>query len=281
MAARKPLVLVGGRTKELPSGDTLAGVGGSGGIVGLRVISGTTDTPTNTDKDKLLRCQNSGTTTLTITAGSFAADDMVHVSAEGAGGVVLSPGSGQTFIPAGAQTLPAGRVATLVFLGSDTWLVAGGLSPGNAAVNLGMTVLGSDVTNSNSTGNTIADVTGLSFPAVSGKRYRFRFFVRYTSAATTTGSRWSINGPSTSELTYRSQYSLTATTQTVNEGLTAYNVPAASNANSAATAGNIAIIEGIILPSASGNVIARFASEVGGSTITAKAGSYVEWQALS
>ena len=64
-----------------------------------------------------------------------------------------------------------------------------------------LAVLGADVTNNNAVANTIADVTGLSFPVVSGTRYWFEFWIRYTSANTGTGSRWSINGPTTTELT--------------------------------------------------------------------------------
>jgi hypothetical protein len=60
-----------------------------------------------------------------------------------------------------------------------------------------------------------------------------------------------------------------------------YNSPSASNASSAATGSNIAIIEGIIRPTANGNVIARFASEVSSSAIVAKGGmSYVEFEIL-
>jgi hypothetical protein len=64
-------------------------------------------------------------------------------------------------------------------------------------------LLASDVTNNNATLNTIQDVTGLSFPVVSGQRYWFRFCIPYTAAATTTGSRWTINGPSFSDLRYQ------------------------------------------------------------------------------
>lgn len=150
------------------------------------------------------------------------------------------------------------------------------ISQGNNAISssLSQVVLGSDVTNNNGTANTIADVTGLSFPVTAGNIYWFRFIIRYTSAATTTGSRWSVSGPgSPTFLTYKSEYSLTSTSLTINEGLTAYDLPAASNATSAATAGNIAIIEGFIQPSANGTVIARFASEIASSAIVAKAGS--------
>jgi hypothetical protein len=138
-------------------------------------------------------------------------------------------------------------------------------------------VLASDVTNNNGTANTIADVTGLSFAVTSGKKYWFRFMIQYTAAATTTGSRWSISGPG-GTMRYRSSYSLTTTSETVNSGLTAHDVPAASNATSAATAGNIAVVEGFYEATASGNVIARFASEVASSAIVAKAGSVVYYQ---
>lgn len=159
---------------------------------------------------------------------------------------------------------------------------AGGSWPGGVSmVGVQRTVLASDVTNNNASANTIADVTALSFAVVSGSTYKFRFVIRYTAAATTTGSRWSVNGPATTFLTYRAEYSLTTTTRTNIEGSITYGVPAASNASSAATGGNIAIVEGIIKPSANGTVIARFASEVASSAIVAKAGSFVEFEAIA
>jgi hypothetical protein len=142
-------------------------------------------------------------------------------------------------------------------------------SGGNSSV-----VIESDVTNNNATPNTMQDVTGLSFPVIAGTTYRFKFIIPYTSAATTTGSRWSINGPATPDLLeYQSTYTLDATSGTLNYGST-YDFPAASNASSLTT-GNIAIIQGVIKPSASGTVIARFASEVSSSAIVAKAGAAV------
>jgi hypothetical protein len=142
-------------------------------------------------------------------------------------------------------------------------------------------LLGSDVINNNASANTIADVTGLSFSVTSGNTYKFKFVIAYTSAATGTGSRWSINGPATTFLYYYSNYSLTTTSITINQGLSGYDVPAASNATSAATGSNMTVIEGIIKPSANGTVIARFASEVSGSAITAKLGSYVEYKQIN
>lgn len=145
-----------------------------------------------------------------------------------------------------------------------------------------ITRLTSDVTNNNGTANTIADVTGLSFSVLAGKLYIFEFQIVYTAAATATGSRWSISGPaSPTYLNYRSEYSLTTTTTTRNAVLQAYDLPAASNATSAATGNNWAEIYGVIQPSADGTVIARFASEVASSAIVAKVNSFVRYRQIT
>lgn len=148
-----------------------------------------------------------------------------------------------------------------------------------AAVNtMNLVALTTDVTNNNATANTMQDVTGMSFAVTAGQSYWWRASIQYTAAATTTGSRWAINGPaSPTFLSYKTEYSLTTTTNTVNEGVAAYDSPAAANASSAATGANTAIIEGVIRPSANGTVIMRFASEVSASAIVAKAGSLLQW----
>lgn len=92
-------------------------------------------------------------------------------------------------------------------------------------------ILGGDIINNNAIANTIADVTGLSFAVTSGTRYQFECMINYTSAAATTGSRWSLNGPTTTVLSYRSKYTLTATTETTNYA-SAYAIPALSSASS-------------------------------------------------
>jgi len=154
-----------------------------------------------------------------------------------------------------------------------------GNSPATSTLNA--VILGSDVINNNITANTIQDVTGLSFPVIAGKSYYFKFYINYSAALTTTGSRWSISGPSFTSLCYMSEYSLTTTTSTRTPTIIAYDLPAASNSASAQLVGNNAIIEGYIIPSADGTVIARCASEVTNSAITAKAGSVVYYQQLT
>lgn len=153
-----------------------------------------------------------------------------------------------------------------------------GTSPTSSSIQ--SVVLASDVTNNNAVANTIQDVTGLSFSPVVGSTYWFRFVIWYTAAATTTGARWTVNGPATTILRYQSRYSLTTTSETINQGVAAYDTPAASNATSAATNSNSAVIEGFIQTSASGTLIARFASEVASSAIVAKAGSVLYYQVV-
>lgn len=140
--------------------------------------------------------------------------------------------------------------------------------------------LPANVTNNNPIANTIADVTDLSFDVLSGVKYRFKFYITYTAQAGTTGSRWCINGPATSILFYQSDYPSSTTARAFNNSLSTYNVPTGVSGASG-TNSNIAIIEGIITPSANGTVIARFASEIANSAIIALASaSYVEWEVL-
>ena len=168
----------------------------------------------------------------------------------------------RTFASTGGEKQSQNQGANTTYTGSSRVLLTG------------------DVTNSNAVANTMQDVTALSFAVTSGVRYYFDFHINYTAAATTTGSRWSINGPTNTILAYVSRYSLTATTETLNYA-NAYDFPAASNATSVATTlGNFAVITGFITPSANGTVIARFASEVSSSAIVAKAGSYVDYSTV-
>ena len=139
-------------------------------------------------------------------------------------------------------------------------------------------VITSNVINNHATANTLLDVTGLKFPVLSGRRYSFKFVIPYNAAASTTGSRWSINGPALSQLHYSSRYTLTAIAETVNY-LSAYNLPATANLSSL-TSGNLAVIEGTLTAAANGEVIARFASEIASSSITALAGAHVTYMVL-
>jgi hypothetical protein len=155
--------------------------------------------------------------------------------------------------------------------GDKSWqtLPAGG----GYATKLQMTT---NFVNAHGVANTLTNITELSFAVVSGTTYKFRALVYFTTAATTTGSRWCITGPAMTACGVRSEYTLTATTTTRNAMLQGVNLPAAANLTSAAGV-NMAEITGIFRPSANGTVSLAFASEVLSSAVTAQAGSTLEY----
>jgi len=140
-------------------------------------------------------------------------------------------------------------------------------------------ILGTDYTNSNATLNTLEDITGYSFPVTNGKTYWFRFQFLVTAAAASTGHRVTINGPTTSELSY---YTLSVASAS-SAGATwnsAYGTPLTTNATTPLT-GGMGYLEGIATFSADGTLIGRVASEVAGSGVTIKAGSVIYYKQLN
>lgn len=179
-----------------------------------------------------------------------------------------------------SQLIRSYQLDNALWKGDETFPVSGTPVEGSTGPWLTPLVRSISADVANSASDTLADITDLDFPVESGETYHFRFVIPYTANATGTGSRFSINGPaSPTFLAYESRYPLTSSTNTLNFGLTSYNLPAAVNATSLTT-GNLAIIEGVIKPSADGTVIARFAAEAGG-TITAKAGAHVQYTKVS
>ena len=144
-------------------------------------------------------------------------------------------------------------------------------------------VLTTDRVNNNATANTIADITGLSFPVVAGRHYDFEFVIRYSAAAVETGARFSINGPA-GEVGYHTvMTSAAASGQPVVSvsHYTAYNLPTAAGTFTPYLNGNLCIIRGVVSPTANGNVVARFASEIASSAITVRAArSYVNYSLI-
>jgi hypothetical protein len=140
----------------------------------------------------------------------------------------------------------------------------------------GATLITAPADVANSAADTLADFTGLTYAVDAGDKYRFRAVCHFSADATTSGSRWTINGPAATAAStgYSSTVSLTATTQTTNHGLAAVQLPAAASASSAATTGNIAIVEGYYTPSTAGTFAIQFAAEAG--TITGLKGSTLE-----
>jgi len=217
-------------------------------------------------------------------AGTANADDFVRVSHD-ATDALVEAGRGELRLKGasavriesstGAFDLPATAGTSGQVLGTD----GSNASWQSYALDRVVTIT-SDVTNSNATANTIANVTGLEFSILNGKLYEFEFVCIYTAAATTTGSRWCVNASAgaATNLCLTSEYSLTTTTTTRNALIQAFDSPAASNATSATAGNNVARMRGTIRATADATFRARFASEVASSAIVCKAGSFVRYR---
>jgi stress-induced morphogen len=143
-------------------------------------------------------------------------------------------------------------------------------------------VLSSNAVNSNSVANTLQDITGLQFAVTSGSIYKFRFIIPYETNDSTTGSRWTINGPTATWVRYYTTYSIDATTPFIRFS-GAYNLSASATTSTGAAGApyGLVIIEGMVKPSASGNLTPRFASEVSNAAVTALAGAYCEYEEIA
>ncbi len=124
----------------------------------------------------------------------------------------------------------------------------------------------------NQTADVLADVSGLTFPVVSGQVYEFKAELPYTSGASTTGVRFVVNGPAVTFLNGRSKYPLGTATTFTETTFSAVQIPAAANADTMA-AGGIGSIAGFIKPSADGTFAIQVASENNTQPITVLAGA--------
>jgi len=130
--------------------------------------------------------------------------------------------------------------------------------------------LGSDISTSSTT--CCVDATGLSFSVSSGKVYHFKFLVRWDITGTSKGIGLTLNGPTTTLLTSDVIYPTTAGDGII-YGMNSYNSAATGfPGKSPATTNNLAIIEGLIQPSADGTLIIRFVTD-NAATATIKANS--------
>ena len=137
----------------------------------------------------------------------------------------------------------------------------------------------SDVVNNNATPNTLAD-TGLEFTATSGVLYSFEVKGHFTSAVSTTGARFVIDGPALTRLSLRSLWSSSSTALNIYAAIEAYNSPSTPSA-SVNTNGNVLEMIGFIRVSSTGLVKVRFSSEIASSAITLLSGSYIRWEAIT
>ena len=124
----------------------------------------------------------------------------------------------------------------------------------------------------NSSNTTPTDITGLYFDLVSWRRYVFKFFVTFKSAATGTGVGFVFSAPAMTAANWK--VSITqgnaGTDQTFENSATSLTTVLVSASVAAANTDYMAIIEGFCEPSANGSLQLRCRSEVNGPQITIK-----------
>lgn len=95
--------------------------------------------------------------------------------------------------------------------------------------------------------------SGLFVQLTANRAYRFSFFAAYTATA---GTRFTVNGPA-GIVFYRSEWALTGASSTIVHA-TSYLQPAGVNAST--LPGGIVQIDGIVIPSESGQLVMQFQS---------------------
>lgn len=161
-----------------------------------------------------------------------------------------------------------------VWRGDSTSSLSGGVSTFSSLSTTNDKVkLTSDLT---STSSSLLGATGLSLNVNAGTYYKFKFVIVFATDATTTGIKLGLTAPTATV------FSATANVATgSNDGanfhaqgsITSSGGFFATSSVDAANTGYIAIVEGIILPTASGTVQLTFGSGVNGSQVALKNGS--------
>lgn len=133
-----------------------------------------------------------------------------------------------------------------------------------------------------STSATLTD-TGMAFPVSAGRMYYFRAHALYTSAASTTGLALAVDVPAApTAFTATATGAVSSTVGTDAEEVDTTGTDSEQMTFSAAPAVGIghAIVEGFVRPSVAGEVKIQFNTEVNGSAVTVKAGSFIEYRDL-
>ena len=121
----------------------------------------------------------------------------------------------------------------------------------------------------------LADITGLNFAVTTGIYYHFRFLIPFRTAAAGTGIRLTLTFPATTV------FAATVIIPMGADGsggeyfgwITSSGDVVFSPSVETMNVDYLAVIDGIILPSADGTLQVRFGSEVGGSNVTVKQGA--------
>lgn len=193
-----------------------------------------------------------------------------------AGDVTVQINQNGTLFELAKYTLNAGD--TLEYVEGIGWFIVT-----NAAALYKKLIVTADVINATTS---MADVTGLTCPLLSGKNYNFIAHLYSTNDAATTGSRYSVNiGAAPTALTMNLMQVVTqnvgGVAAVLGTGTSTVRDTAAGLIDTGSTVVKHGILSGYIKPSADGTFAIRCASEVAvAAGITVKAGSWcLIWEA--
>jgi hypothetical protein len=185
---------------------------------------------------------------------------------------------GLTTVGNALATLPNPSAIRYVRINADNTATA--ISAATLKTELGGKQLAFKTADQSSNILAFADVTDLSFSVVAGRTYKFKIFCQFDVTNTSTGTRWAVNGPAFTRLFYSVLWTSGSGTGTqANVAYQTYDATG-STGSSNFTTNNCAIIEGIVVPSANGTLSARFANELTVTSVTCKAGSYIEFEEI-
>jgi hypothetical protein len=174
-----------------------------------------------------------------------------------------------------ARLLPAGGASGQVLAKSSatdyavTWATPAGGGSGPATVKL-------TADHAPFTLTALTNITGLSFAVTSGTLYRFSFWLVFRTPALTTGARFGLTHPGATVFAGSTRILFAGDgSDSVFEGaLTTSGDSVMSTAVPATNTDYIAVIEGILLPSANGTLQVQAATEVAASALTVRNGSH-------
>ncbi len=125
------------------------------------------------------------------------------------------------------------------------------------------------------TSATAVNVTGLSWPAATGRDTWFRCRLAVTSSLGTSKVRFDLSGPASTAVRWENQSYSTAATVKVFEIQAA--LATLSTVGDTPTTVTFTTLEGVLRPSANGTYQVRVASETAGQTSTVEIGSWCEY----
>lgn len=176
-----------------------------------------------------------------------------------------------TLVP--TAQLATGTANSAVFLcGNQSWATPPSSGGGPTTI-----LVTADAQNSTTT---LANCTGLIFALASNKSYGFNFYIRFTTPLNTCGIGLTLNGPATNYVVFDAYIpisSIAAKTFTY----TIYSAFVLTTTIGAANSSVLAMIDGVIAPTAAGNLIVRYATAIASQIAKIKAGSFGVLYALN